>query len=211
MLKLGRVEDLIETFQISETIDKNSFVYKFGFTEDLKKRVTNHERDYGKLKNVNIEVELFHYIDPSQTADAEGEIRSILEAYDMRLNVPRVNDSPGRLELVVLNKKQFERVKKDYANTGKTYAGASEEMQEQIRQLKQQIQDLRIEMEKKELHHTIALQNEEMRTQEERTAKEALQRELETQKEFHALEIKNLQSQAEIHALKLQLFQTNKN
>ena len=87
-------------------------------------------------------------------------------------------------------------------------------MQEQVRQLKQQIQDLMSEMEKKELHHTIALQNEEMRTQEERTAKEALQKELETQKEFHALEIKNLQRQLEsdavIHALNLKLLQ-NKN
>ena len=166
------------------------------------------------MKNVNIEVELFHYIDPSQTADAEGEIRSIFEAYDMRLNVPRVNDSPGRIELVALNKKQFERVKKDYANTGKTYAGASEEMQEQIRQLKQQIQDLMSEMEKKELQHTIALRDEQMRTMEERKAKETLQKELETQHKCHAFEIKNLQRQLEsdvqIHALKLQLLQ-NKN
>ena len=211
LLKLGRVEDLVETFQISETIDKNSFVYKFGFSRDLKQRVTDHEGDYGKLKNVNIEVELFHYIDVSLLSDAEGELRSIFEGYEMRLNVPRINDSPGRNELVVLNKKQFERVKKDYANTGKTYAGASEEMQEQVRQLKQQIQDLMSEMEKKELQHTLALRDEQMRTMEERTAKETLQRQLETQNKFHALEKEKLQrqleTQSEINALKLQLLQ----
>ena len=210
LLKLGRVEDLRETFEISETIDKDSFVYKFGFSDDIDNRLLKHKNDYNKLKNVNASIELYRYVDPKYTTDAEGEMRNIFDAYNMRLNVPSRNDSPGRNELVVLNKKQLERVRKDYTRTGQMYAGATKALQEEIVNLKHQIQNMESEMEKKELQHTIALRDEQMRTMEERKAKETLQRELETQNKCHALEIKNLQSQAEIHALNLKLLQ-NKN
>ena len=185
LLKLGRVEDLRETFEISETIDNDSLLCKFGFSRDLSRRLDEHKSDYGKLKNVNMNVETFHYIDPLYNQKAEAEIRNIFEAYDMRLMVP------GRNELVVLNKKQLERIIKDYARTGNDYAGATQEMQVETAKLKQEIQDLMNEMKHKELEYKIAIMKE---TKE----KERLQTLVETNERIHALEKNNYELQLQL-------------
>ena len=185
LLKLGRVEDLRETFEISETINNDSLLCKFGFSRDLSRRLDEHKSDYGKLKNVNMNVETFHYIDPLYNQKAEAEIRNIFEAYDMRLMVP------GRNELVVLNKKQLERIIKDYARTGNDYAGATQEMQLETAKLKQEIQDLMNEMKHKELEFKIAIMKE---TKE----KERLQTLVETNERIHALEKNNYELQLQL-------------
>ena len=130
-------------------------------------------------------VETFHYIDPLYNQKAEAEIRNIFEAYDMRLMVP------GRNELVVLNKKQLERIIKDYARTGNDYAGATQEMQVETAKLKQEIQDLMNEMKHKELEYKIAIMKE---TKE----KERLQTLVETNERIHALEKNNYELQLQL-------------
>jgi predicted GIY-YIG superfamily endonuclease len=66
LLSLGKVGALRETFGISAEINDELTVYKYGFTCDIKRRLGEHNKDYGKLKNVNVELELFNYIDFSE-------------------------------------------------------------------------------------------------------------------------------------------------
>jgi len=138
LVELGKVGALRETFGISETINDELIVYKYGFTCDLKRRLSEHERDYGKLKNVNLDLALFHYIDLKYTSEAEADVRDIFDAYDISLNVS------GRNELIVLTKKQFERTKKEYIRTGNAFAGATKELQEEIARLKTEIIEMRL-------------------------------------------------------------------
>ena len=185
LVGLGKVQDLRETFEMSETLDNDSLVCKFGVSLDLSRRIEEHKGDYGKLKNVNMNVEAFHYIDPIYKQKAEAEIRNIFDAYDMRIMVP------GRNELVVLNKKQFERIIKDYARTGNEYAGATQEMQLESAKLKQEIKDLMNEMQNKKLEYDLELikvTNENKR----------LQTLVETTKQIHALEKNNYELQLQL-------------
>ena len=138
LVELGKVGALRETFGISETINDELIVYKYGFTCDLKRRLSEHERDYGKQKNVNLDLVLFHYIDLKYTSEAEADIRDIFDSYDISLNVS------GRTELIVLTKKQFERTKKEYIRTGNAFAGATRELQEEIARLKTEIIEMRL-------------------------------------------------------------------
>jgi len=138
LVELGKVGALRETFGISETINDELIVYKYGFTCDLKRRLSEHERDYGKQKNVNLDLVLFHYIDLKYTSEAEADVRDIFDAYDISLNVS------GRTELIVLTKKQFERTKKEYIRTGNAFAGATKELQEEIARLKTEIIEMRL-------------------------------------------------------------------
>ena len=138
LVELGKVGELRETFGISETINDELIVYKYGFTCDLKRRLSEHERDYGKQKNVNLDLVLFHYIDLKYTSEAEADVRDIFDAYDISLNVS------GRNELIVLTKKQFERTKKEYIRTGNAFAGATKELQEEITRLKTDIIEMRL-------------------------------------------------------------------
>jgi hypothetical protein len=138
LLSLGKVDALRETFGISAEINDELTVYKYGFTCDIKRRLGEHHKDFGKLKNVNVELELFNYIDLKYTAEAEADVRDIFETYDIVLDIP------GRNEMVTLNAKQFDRIKKEFVRTGREFAGATKELQEEIAQLKTEIIELRL-------------------------------------------------------------------
>ena len=138
LLSLGKVSELRETFGISAEINGDLTVYKYGFTCDIKRRLGEHNNDYGKLKNINVELELFNYIDLKHTAEAEADIRDIFEAYD------NVLDVSGRNELVALNTKQFERIKKEYVRTGREFAGATKELQDEVARLKTEIIEMKL-------------------------------------------------------------------
>lgn len=132
LLSLGKVKDLKQTFQLNH-LDDHLTVYKYGFTMDMKRRLGEHQRDYGKLMNVDVELEIFNYIDVKYTSEAEGDIRDLFDSFDRSIDVQ------GKNELVVLNQKQLDRVKKEYTRTGREYAGATQVLQEEIVTLKQEI------------------------------------------------------------------------
>jgi len=178
LLSLGSVKSLRKTFHIKEDIDDKLTVYKYGFTNDMKRRLTEHQRDYGKLPNVEVELEIFNYIDMKYTSDAEGDIRDIFESFDKSLVVPE------RKELVVLNSKQLERVKKEYTRTGREYAGATQVLQEEISKLKTELVEIR-------LNHHIELQTE-------RHEKDKFKTTVETNERFHELEKKNYELQIQL-------------
>ena len=138
LLSLGKVSELRETFGISAEINGDLTIYKYGFTCDIKRRLGEHNNDYGKLKNINVELELFNYIDLKHTAEAEADIRDIFEAYD------NVLDVSGRNELVALNAKQFDRIKKEYVRTGREFAGATKELQDEVSRLKTEIIEMKL-------------------------------------------------------------------
>jgi hypothetical protein len=140
LLSLGKVGQLREDFGIASDIDDSLTVYKYGFTDDMKRRLGEHNRDYGKYQNVKIELELFSYIDPKYTSEAEGDIRDIFESFGKALKVQ------GRRELVTLNSKEFERIKKEYNRTGKEFAGVSEELHKENETLKIEIGKLKYEL-----------------------------------------------------------------
>ena len=185
LLSLGKVGALRETFGISSEINNDLTVYKYGFTCDIKRRLGEHNKDYGKMANVNVELELFNYIDLKYTSEAESDIRDIFETYNTVLDIS------GRNELVTLNAKQFDRIKKEYIRTGREFAGATRELQDEVVNLKQEIQNLKNEMKTKELEHKIALQEEQMRTMGERKEKERFQVLVETNDRIHTLEKNN--------------------
>jgi len=185
LLSLGKVGALRETFGISAEINNDLTVYKYGFTCDIKRRLGEHNNDYGKLQNVNIELELFNYVDLKYTSEAEADVRDIFETYDTVLDVT------GRKELITLNAKQYDRIKKDYMRTAREFAGATKELQEEAVNLKQEIHNIRNEMKTKDLEHKIALQQEQMRTMEERKEKERFQVLVETNDRIYTLEKSN--------------------
>jgi hypothetical protein len=164
LLSLGKVGELRETFEIVDTkIPDDSVVYKYGFTDDLGRRIGEHETNYGKLKNVKIVLSTFHIVDPKYTCDAEGDIREECNAYEIGLQTER------HKELIVLNKKQLEHVTKNYGRIGRDYAGHTAELQVEISKLKEEIKELNHEISRLKTHietndryHKLELQNKDL-------------------------------------------------
>lgn len=142
LMSLGTVGMLRDTFGIDKNMPDDSIVYKYGFTDDMWRRTGELMTKYNKLKNVILDPTMFCIIDPKYTSDAEGDIRSECNAYEV--NLP----SNEYKELIVLNKKQFEHVKKNYARIGRDYTGHTLELQNQITELKNEIRELNHENEK---------------------------------------------------------------
>lgn len=159
LLQLGRVDDLRQTFNISNDIDNNHQVYKYGFTEDLSRRIGEHEAKYGKLLNVSIKLSTFHLIDTKYTSEAEGDIRELVNTFQKKLNVDGFN------ELIILNEKELGFVKKQYSYIGNNYAGATAELQKQIAELKDKIKDLENEIINIKLAHENEIQKERFQKQ----------------------------------------------
>ena len=149
LLALGTVGELRETFNISPEIDDKMIVYKYGFTDDFPRRIKEHQDDYGKLPNVNISIAVFHIIDTKYTSEAEGDLREFFKNMNKTLFVE--NQQQKRKELVVLNTKELETVKKEFKHIGNDYAGNTQELQKQI-------QDLNTKIEKQELLHKLEKQ-----------------------------------------------------
>jgi hypothetical protein len=149
LLALGTVGELRETFIISPEIDDKLVVYKYGFTDDFPRRIKEHQDDYGKLPNVNISIAVFHIIDTKYTSEAEDDLRQFFKNMNKTLFVE--NQQQKRTELVVLNTKELETVKKEFRHIGNDYAGNTQELQKQI-------QDLNVKLEKQELQHKLEIQ-----------------------------------------------------
>ena len=163
LFSLGNVCDLRESFSIDNSFPDDSIVYKYGFTEDLGRRMSEHENKYGKLKNVKIVLTTFHIIDPKYTSDAEGDVRELCNTFEVNLQ------TDGYKELIVLNKKQLEYVKKNYSRIGRDYIGHTQELQNKIKDLKDEIKDLNYEndrlktiIENNKILHESELKNKDL-------------------------------------------------
>lgn len=137
LMSLGKVRELRKTFEIPANKPDESTVYKFGFTEDLSRRVIELEAEYSKLPGVTMTVGTFHIIDTKYTSEAENEVREMCAAFEVRVK----KTTQGFNELIVLDDKQFANMKKMYRRIGDDFAGATLGLQKQIAELKDRIKE----------------------------------------------------------------------
>ena len=185
LLCLGKVKDLRETFNIDALVDGELNVYKYGFTDDLGRRIGEHDSKYGKMKNVVLTLSTFHIIDAKYTSEAEHEIREICTAFEKKLNVD------GFKELVVLNEKEFVQIKKQYKYIGNEFAGATLELQSQITELKEKIKEYESEIAHMKIVHKNELLEKDMMLQREIHEKHNLKSQLDTNQIIFNLEKQN--------------------
>lgn len=150
LLSLGKVGALRETFGIASDLYKDdAVVYKYGFTEDLERRLSEHETKYGKLANVVVQLSTFQMIDVKYTSDAEGDFRHTCKSFQKSLEVP------GYHELIVLDEKELGQMKKQFRYIGNDYAGASADLQRKIQELEDENRELKRDIVEKDLRYEI--------------------------------------------------------
>ena len=133
LLELGTVGSLRELFTISLDIPDDVIVYKYGFTDDIVRRFTEHTRDYGKLKGVNVYLSQFTLIDVKNISEAENDIRQFFNDFGKALPVE------GKNELVILNTRELKQVRGKYDVLRSYYAGSTDGLQKIIEELKLEI------------------------------------------------------------------------
>ena len=178
LFELGKVSQLRETFNISNDIDDNMTIYKYGMTENMKDRILGHVNDYGKLKNVDMNLKLFSYIDVKYKLSAEQDLRLFFNSINIKLEVD------GRNELVVVNEKMYKIVEKHFKTVSNEYLGATREIQEKMEKMKNEHEN---ELLKKEME-ILKLKHE----------KENYKNMVENKDEIYKLQIENYKLQLEL-------------
>lgn len=116
LLSLNTVKDLRSTFNIPTDYDDKMIVCKYGCTEDIERRIKEHQNNYGKINKVNLELVLFSYIDPKYIFDAEKSISNYFHKY--KLNKDE--------EIIIIDNKDMKNIKAQYDMVQQAYSGPSE-------------------------------------------------------------------------------------
>jgi len=160
LFELGTVRCLRALYSISPDISDDDIVYKYGFTDDIVRRFTEHTKDYGKLKDVNVYLSQFTLIDTKFMSEAENELRQFFNDFDKALHVE------GKRELITLNQKELKQVRKQFEILRNDYSGSTQGLQTIIEDLKNKIVNGNIEFNNqlhiKELEHKNEIFKKEM-------------------------------------------------
>ena len=120
---LGKVKDLKKSLRIDDKYyNENDGVYKWGMTQDLDRRTKEHNRNFSKIKNVNLQLILFNYIDPQYLSKAEMKIKKLFKEMELNLKYEKYS------ELVIVPNKNIKFVKENYETISSSYIGNFKEM-----------------------------------------------------------------------------------
>lgn len=123
---IGQIGDLRKEMKIDvdSTFEDAGLVAKFGFTADLKRRASEHEKTFSKFKGTHICLKYYARIDPEYLSEAEADLRTYFEKSECL-----ITDNEKYRELVVLDRKFMKHTVFDkYKSLGSIYEGRFSDM-----------------------------------------------------------------------------------
>ena len=122
LLHIGTVADLKKPLCIDNDVNENDFVIKCGMTDDLKRRLGEHQTTYSKIKGSKLELLCFNYIDTQFMSKAETELKKYFKDTNMKLEIEKHD------ELAIVSKKKLISVKKQFVLVGNAYMGHAKDL-----------------------------------------------------------------------------------
>ena len=115
LFSLGTVKKLKKSFNIEKYDSEDDIVVKYGRTDNLSRRMKEHENNYGKIKNVQLELLMFTMIDSEYTANAESKLSVFMKQF--KLKHDKFN------ELAIIKKSSIKDIKIQYSLINEAYGG----------------------------------------------------------------------------------------
>ena len=179
LFNLGSANQVLKT----DIYLEDDILCKYGCTEDISRRTSEHERNFKKQYQTDISLLIYSIIDPKYIFDAENNIKQYFKSN-------KINED-DKTELIIINKKNLEQIKQHYRMIQNSYIGRYEEMNKQIIKLESII--------KEEIHKNEILQiqhkNEILI---EKHKNEILEKEIETNNRISQLEKTVLEQQIKL-------------
>lgn len=115
LIRIGSVKDLRKSMNINSRYPDDSSVYKYGLTNDLIRRMREHETSYGKIPGAH--VTLYHYslIDVSFIQEAENSLSNRFNLIKSKITYKNYK------ELIILDKTELKQVYKEYDDISRLY------------------------------------------------------------------------------------------
>lgn len=115
LILIGTVKDLRTVMKIPSDYSDDAMVFKYGMTDDLLRRLTEHERMYGKIKNASIELCYYGIVDVQYIKQAENMLSNGFDLIKTKI------DYDGHKELIVLKKAELKNIKKTFDDISNCY------------------------------------------------------------------------------------------
>ena len=124
---LGYVKNLRNTFNIPDEINDNMIVVKYGRTDDLYRRLKEHENSYGKLDNVKVLLKIYSYVDTEYVSKAEKNIKHYMKACKYAFK-SIINSDIEYKELAIISIDNFDGISEQYELVKNNYGGNCKEL-----------------------------------------------------------------------------------
>ena len=126
---LGFVKDLRKSMNIDNSCEDDEIICKWGRTDDIKRRTSEHEIAFEKIDNVNLQLKYFVYIDDTYCSKAESKLKNYYNDIDANFKYSNYE------ELIVVDKKLLDtHIKKKYNEIGTLYGGIVKEFNNHVKE-----------------------------------------------------------------------------
>ena len=111
--------DIRESFRVDDDdyTNKTYTISKFGLTDDLPKRSSEHEATYGTMNGVHMKLIFFQYIDPLFLAKAETLLKHLIKKIGLTFKYK------NHAELIAYTKADFKFINEQFEMIGNKYRG----------------------------------------------------------------------------------------
>jgi len=153
LFSIGQVKDLRESLDLDDSYDDDDFMYKWGMTNNLKRRTKDHEKTYGEFEGANLELVLFGYIDPQYISEAETRLAHCFKAMNL------VVEHETYEELAIIPKEQVKYIREQCEMISGMYMGHVKDLIIQIKNKDHEIAILKLKHENDILKKDLKIAN----------------------------------------------------
>jgi hypothetical protein len=134
LFALGTASELRDSMNLSNDIDDDDVICKYGMTDSLERRTYEHNRTFSKIKNTELHLKYYAYVDPQYISEAENDISDYFSAINAKIKYEEMT------ELVALSPKKMNNlVKKQYTNMSNLYGGHIKDLITKIKILEDEL------------------------------------------------------------------------
>ncbi len=151
---LGTAKDLRKILNLPNNIPDNYIIIKYGFTDDLVRRTSEHVKTYGKYTK-NLELMNYAYIDPKYLSQAECDVKEFFNTIETPIECETFK------ELVAINPEHEKTIKRQFKYLHSEYAGAVSDLIEKIELLKRDIESKNKEIAHLKEIHTLLIDSKD--------------------------------------------------
>jgi prophage antirepressor-like protein len=130
LFTLGEVKNLRKSMNIDKKYTDNMIVCRYGQTDDLAKRTGQHNKTFGKIKGVELNLKYHSYVDPQYNSKAETDIKE----YFATLNLGFTFET--NTELIIVDPSHFKKIEKQFSFITHEYGGHMKDMIKKVEDLK---------------------------------------------------------------------------
>ena len=187
LILIGSAKKLLNTIQTSQLYNDTDILCKYGCSDDIVRRVSEHERIYKKEFNINTELLTYSIIEAKYIFEAENNIKQYFKSNKV--------DYKNKNELIVINQKDLDTIKQHFKIIQNSYIGRYEEMFNKIKELEILIKEEIHKNEIKDSDIKLLKAEHQIELVESNYQKQILTKELESSKLIAKLEKQILEQQ----------------